>query len=273
MMRSLWTAATGMKAQQTGVDTISNNIANVNTTAYKSQSTQFKNLLYQTLQTVTTSANGDPKPTGAQVGLGTRVASTNASFKQGAMKASDNPSALCIEGSGFLAVRGADGGTYYTRDGDLFWTINNTGGRELANSSGNPVLDTEGNVIVLPEGASADTVVYDDEGLVSFKNPDGTYTSTEQRIALFQFANPTGLEKESGNLYSATESSGAPINEQTTDLAIIRSSIRQGYTEMSNVNVADEMVNLIITQRAYELNSKAITTSDSMLDTANNLRR
>lgn len=273
MMRSLWTAATGMKAQQTGVDTISNNIANVNTTAYKSQTTQFKNLLYQTLQAKTTSSNGDPKPTGAQVGLGTRVASTNASFKQGAMKASENTNALCIEGTGFFAVRGVDGDTYYTRDGDFFWTLDGDNRRVLANNSGNAVLDTEGNSIVLPEGATAETVVYNDDGLVSYKNPDGTYTSTGQRVALYQFANPTGLDKESGNLYSVTEASGEAINEQTTDLTIIRSSIRQGYTEMSNVNIADEMVNLIITQRAYELNSKAITTSDSMLDTANNLRR
>ncbi len=273
MMRSLWTAATGMKAQQTSLDTISNNIANVNTIAYKSNSTQFKNLLYQTLQARTTSANGDPKPTGAQVGLGTRVAATNASFKAGAMKASENTNALYIQGTGFFAVQGVDGERYFTRDGDFFWTIADNGQRVLANNSGNPVLDLNNNPIVLPDGASSESISYNSDGLVSYKNADGTYTSTGQTIAVYQFANMTGLQKEPGNLYSETEASGAAIQEQTTNLAISPSAIRQGYTEMSNVNIADEMVNMIITQRAYELNSKAITTSDQMLDTANNLRR
>lgn len=273
MMRSLWTAASGMRAEQVSLDTISNNIANVNTTGYKEQTTQFKSLLYQTLQAETTSASGDPKPTGAQVGLGTRVASINANFEQGAMLASDNKNALCISGSGFFAVSGVDGETYYTRDGNFGWTLAADGQRILANQNGNPVLDTTGRRIVLPAGVGAESTTFGSDGTVAYKNAQGLYTQTGQRVALYQFANPVGLEKISGNLYEESEASGAPINEATTNLAIIPSTIAQGYLEGSNVNIADEMVSMIITQRAYELNSKAITTSDSMLETANGLKR
>ena len=128
MMRSLWTGAAGMKAQQTSVDTIANNLANVNTTGYKAQSTEFKSLLYQTLQTETTTSNGDPKPTTAQVGLGARVASLNSNFTQGAMLKSDNHMALCISGKGFYALRGADNEVYYSRAGDFGWALDNVEG-------------------------------------------------------------------------------------------------------------------------------------------------
>ena len=276
MVRSLWTAASGMRAEQVSMDTLSNNIANVNTTGYKAQDTQFKSLLYQTLQEKTTTANGDPKPTEAQVGLGTRVASLKSNFAQGAMLASNNKMALCISNTAtasFFSVTGQDGQVYYTRDGNLGWTLDNTGQRILTNSSGNPVLDTQGQRIRLPEGAGADAVTVGADGAVGYKRPDGGYVATGQTIGLFQFANPTGLAKVSNNLYEATNASGAAINEATTNLQITRSTIAQGYLEGSNVNIADEMVTMIITQRAYELNSKAITTSDSMLDTANNLKR
>ncbi|MCR5098524.1 MAG: flagellar hook-basal body complex protein, partial [Lachnospiraceae bacterium] len=133
--------------------------------------------------------------------------------------------------------------------------------------------DIDGNPIVLPEGAGADAVSVGKDGAVAYVNGDGEVIQTGQRIALYQFENPVGLEKISGNLLAESENSGPAINEATTNLNIIESTMAQGYLEGSNVNVADEMVNLIITQRAYELNSKAITTSDSMLETANNLRR
>lgn len=274
MIRSLWTAATGMKAEQTSVDTIANNIANVNTTAYKSQDTQFKSLLYQTLQVETTSANGQTRPTTAQVGLGTRVASLNSSFTQGAQLASENNMALCINGEGFFSVAGINGETYYTRDGNFGWNMSNDNTRILTNSSGNPVLDTEGNRIVLPDGAGTTGVVVGQDGAVGYQDEEGTVVMTGQSVALYQFPNKVGLEKISANLYGVTEASGAAINEATPDQANLqRSTIAQGYLEASNVNVADEMVNLIRSQRAYELNSKAITTSDTMLDTANNLKR
>ena len=273
MLRSLWTAASGMRSQQTSVDTIANNIANVNTTAYKSQNTEFKSLLYQTLQAETTTANGETKPTSAQVGLGTRVASVNASFTQGALLDSSNNMACAIEGSGFFSVQGSDGETYYTRDGDFSWTIDADGTRVLANASGLKVLDSQGNRITLPDGVGADTATIGKNGAVAYRLADGTAVQTGQIVGLFQFENPVGLEKQSGNLYSVSDASGAAINEATTNLNITPSTIAQGYLEGSNVNIADEMVELIISQRAYELNSKAITTSDTMLETANNLKR
>ena len=273
MLRSLWTAASGMRAEQVGVDTISNNIANVNTVGYKTQNTQFKTLLYQTLQSETTTANGEPKPTTAQVGLGTRVASINASFSQGALLANTNPMACAIEGKGFYSVQGVDQEVYYTRDGDFGWSLDADGARVLTNSSGLKILDTQGNRITLPAGAGADSVSVGRNGAIAYRQADGTTVQTGQILGLYQFPNPVGLEKTSGNLFQESEASGEPINEATTNLPITRSTIAQGYLEGSNVNVADEMVNLIISQRAYELNSKAITTSDSMLETANGLKR
>lgn len=134
MMRALYTAATGMIAEQTNVDTISHNLANVNTNGYKAERTEFKSLLYQTLQTKTTSANGDQKPVGAQVGLGTRVAATTSIYKQGALLESDNDTDFAIEGDGFFAVRGEDGQTYYTRNGNFTWSIDAAGNTILTDS-------------------------------------------------------------------------------------------------------------------------------------------
>ena len=251
MMRALYTAASGMRAQQTNVDNISNNIANVNTTAFKSQKTEFKSLLYQTIQTRTTSANGEEKPIGAQVGLGTRVASNTTSYTQGALLEDESKSAFAIEGNGFFQVRGADGTTYYTRNGNFNWSIGPTG-TTLTNTDGYPVLDSNGNTIVLPNNVNSE--------------------SMNRTIGLSQFNNPAGLEKAGSNLLRATNASGAALNE-ATNANLTRSKIHQGYLEGSNVQVADEMVNLIVAQRAYQLNSKAITTSDDMLEQANNLKR
>lgn len=272
-MRALWSAASGMRAEQTSVDTISHNIANVNTMGYKEQTTQFKTLLYQTLQAETTTANGETKPTAAQVGLGTRIASINSSYTQGAQLDSDNPMALCINGNGFFSVQAMDGTTLYTRDGNFSWmTTEDPDTLVLANPNGNMVLDTEGKVITCPAG-SGENVSVSREGEVGYLTEDGKYVETGQQIALYQFPNPVGLEKVSGNLLQETEASGEAINEATTDRQIIFSTMSQGYLEGSNVNMADEMVELIISQRAYEMNSKAIQTSDSMLQTANQLKQ
>lgn len=273
MVRSLWSAATGMKSEQTAVDTIANNIANVNTTGFKTQDTQFKSLLYQTLQVETTSANGETTPTTAQVGLGVRVASVNSIFTQGAQLASENNMALCINGQGFFQVRGADNNLYYTRDGNFGWTLDDTGSRILTNQNGNPVMDINGQRITLPDGVGTAGVTIGLQGAVAYRTAEGDTVLTGQTVALYQFPNAVGLEKASSNLFRETEASGVAINEMTTNLDVTRSTMAQGYLEGSNVNLADEMVNLIISQRAYELNSRAITTSDSMLDTANNLKR
>ena len=269
MMRALWSAASGMIAQQTNVDTISNNIANVNTTGYKTEKTEFKSLLYQNLQARTTTANGENKPIPAQVGLGTRVASNTSMFTQGAMLASESDTAFAIDGEGFFAVRGADGNTYYTRNGNFTWSIGNDG-VILTNSDGYPVLDSRGNMIRIPDGVAAEKVSVTSQGQFYYRNAQGNPVDMNQSIGLFQFNNPGGLEKLQDSLLRVTDASGNPMNEAA---GLDRSNVRQGYLEGSNVQVADEMVNLIIAQRAYELNSKAIQASDDMLSQANQLRR
>ncbi len=272
MVRSLWSAASGMKGQQTQVDTIANNLANVNTTAYKTQSAQFKTLLYQTLESQSTNAQGETKPTSAQVGLGTRVASLNANFGQGAQMANDSKTAMCIVGEGFFAVQDGDE-THYTRNGNFTWAIDANGDKVLTTAEGYKVLDQNKKPIVLPKAAGElGFAVNPETGAVSYKDATGASVNTGQAIALYQFTNRVGLNKIGENLYDESDASGEPLGEWNTQ-GVTRSTIAQNYLEGSNVNVADEMVNLIIAQRAYEMNSKAITTSDTMLEQANNLKR
>ncbi|MBO5303801.1 MAG: flagellar basal-body rod protein FlgG [Lachnospiraceae bacterium] len=271
MMRSLWTAASGMIAQQTNVDSISNNLANVNTTGYKTQRTEFKSLLYQNLQTRTTTANGEEKPVPAQVGLGTRVAATNTIYTQGALQASENVTDFAIDGSGFFSVRGEDGNIYYTRNGSFTWAVG-VNGTTLCNSNGYPVLDSQGNEIIVPNGVTSESMMISSDGTIGYKAQDGNYIPLNQTIGLYQFTNPAGLEKMSNSLLAETAASGPAMNE-ALQANLTRSNVYQGYLEGSNVQVADEMVNLIIAQRAYELNSKAIQASDDMLQQANQLRR
>ncbi len=272
MMRSLWTAASGMIAQQTNVDTIANNLANVNTYGYKTERTEFKSLLYQTIQTKTTSANGENKPVGAQVGLGTRVAATTSMYTQGALTETGIATDFAIEGKGFFAVRAVDGQTYYTRDGSFTWSMTADGQTVLADSDGNPVLDSNGNQIAVPAGISAEKMKFSETGEIGYLDNDGNYVDLNQTFGIYQFNNPAGLEKLSSSMLAATAASGQPILEGTV-AGLTPSKVHSGVLEGSNVQVADEMVNMIVAQRAYELNSKAITTADSMLDTANNLKR
>lgn len=271
MVRSLWTAATGMIAQQTNVDTIANNLANVNTQGYKTQVNEFKSLLYQNIQNETTSANGENKPTGAQVGLGVRNASISSIFRQGNMIASDSPTAFAIDGKGFFAVRGEDGSTYYTRNGNLQFTLA-ANGNMLANTDGLPVLDTNGRPIVLGSNYVISNITVTKDGQLCYPDENKKLQPIGYTIGVYQFSNPNGLEKLQNSLYAQTAASGQPINEANNN-NVEKSSVIQGYLEGSNVQVVDEMVNMIVAQRAYELNSKAITASDEMLQQANNLRR
>ncbi|MBP5600236.1 MAG: flagellar hook-basal body protein, partial [Lachnospiraceae bacterium] len=277
-LRSLWTAATGMRAQQTNVDTIANNLANVNTTGYKTEVNEFKSLLYQTIQTKTTTANGDQKPIPAQVGLGVRNASITSIFTDGALLASESDSAFGLSGRGFFSVRGEDGNVYYTRSGNFNWAINERGGIVLTNSDGLPVLDTNGNAISFGNEYISSRITVTGDGTFCYpdeaNNPQPILNAqgNQIRFGLFQFNNPAGLEKEDSGLFSVSAASGLALNEATTQ-GIERTKVSQGYLEGSNVQVVDEMVNLITAQRAYELNSKAITASDEMLQQANNLRR
>ncbi len=272
MVRSLWTAATGMNAQQTNVDTISNNLANVNTVGYKTQVNQFKSLLYQNLQTETTTANGENKPTGAQVGLGVRSASITTIFRTGNLIASENDAAFALVGDGFFAVQGADKNTYYTKNGNFNWAINNEGGVSLCTSEGYPVLDSEGRPIALNGDYQTSKITISGDGEVCYPDEKNNPAPMGITIGVYQFSNPGGLEKEGNTMYKESAASGQPLNEATT-AGLQKTEVRQGYLEGSNVQVVDEMVNLIVAQRAYEMNSKAITTTDEMMRQANNLRQ
>lgn len=275
MMRSLWTAASGMRAQQTNVDTIANNIANVNTIGYKSQEASFKSLLYQNLQSTSTNNAGELKPVAAEVGLGSRVAAITSDFDQGKLTPSTNPFAMAIEGKGFFQVRVPSGEIQYTRDGN-FNVSPTDQGNLLCTTDGYPVLDTNGNNIYFPTDKNSTDVILNQDGTLGFADTAGHFqaiTNNGQpvKIGLVEFNNPAGLSKESGNNFSVTPASGDPILEGTSDL-ITPSKIHQKYIESSNVDVANEMVNLIVAQRAYEMNSKAIQATDEMMQQANNLR-
>lgn len=275
MVRSLWSAATGMNAQQVNVDTISNNLANVNTTGFKAQGAQFKSLLYQELQSVTTTANGTPRPTTSQVGLGVRSSTINQYFTQGSFQENDNPAALAISGDGFFKYQGAtDGEVLYTRNGNFTWALQQGGGLVLTTAEGNRVLDANDQPITLDGDRVASRITIDGEGKVYYARPDGTLEDLGKQIGLWQFPNREGLERVGSASWRQTAASGEAINEVNGGgNNIRRSTINQGYLEGSNVKVATEMVNLIVAQRAYEMNSTAIHTSDEMLQTANQLKR
>ena len=275
MVRALWTGASGMISQQNNVDTIANNLANVNTTGYKTEVNEFKSLLYQTLQTKTTTANGENKPISAQVGLGVRNASITSEFTQGAYLASESNTAFAIGGDGFFALKGEDGKTYYTRNGNFNFSLGGNNTLKLASSDGLPVLNAKGEPIVLDSNKyMADRITVTADGTLCY--PDAANNpqpiQPEQKIGLWQFQNAKGLKKEGDSIYSETAASGVPLNEATNN-NLEKSEIRQGYLEGSNVQIADEMVNLIIAQRAYEMNSKTIQAADTMMQEANELRR
>ena len=271
MVRSLWTGATGMIAQQLNVDNISNNLANVNTTGYKSEAMEFKSLLYQTVQTKTTTANGENKPIGAEVGLGVRNSSITSIFTQGSLLESSGPANFAIDGNGFFGIRGDDGNTYYTRNGHFVFAVGNNG-MTLTTSDGLPVLNSSGEPIVLDSDAVVSKVTISKDGTLYYPDDKGNPQSLGITFGLWQFNNPAGLSKEGDSLYSVTAASGAAMNE-ASNTNLTKSSLKQGYLEGSNVQIADEMVNLIVAQRAYEMNSKVITTSDEMLQQANQLKR
>ncbi len=260
-----------MLAQQINLDTIANNLSNVNTQGYKTQVNEFKTLLYQTIQTKTTSANGEQKPTSAQVGLGVRNSAITTSFRQGNMLAADSETAFAIDGKGFFAVRGEDGNTYYTRNGNFGFTLAGTGNM-LATSDGLPVMNTAGQPIILPNQYVVNKITVSKDGQLCYPDEQENPQPIGISIGLFQFNNPNGLNRIGDTLYEVTAASGQAINEATNN-TVEKSSVIQNYLEGSNVQVADEMVNMIVAQRAYELNSKAIIASDEMLQQANNLKR
>lgn len=262
MMRSLWTAASGMVAQQTKIDTISNNLANVNTAGFKKSRVDFQDLLYQTLKYAgTPSTAGAQVPTGIQIGHGTRPVATQRIFSQGMYQQTDNPLDIVIEGDGFFQVLLPDGGIRYTRDGAFKLDAD---GR-LTTSDGFPIEPE----IVIPED-SLDLIIGSD-GTISIMRPGDNEPDQVGSLEIVRFINPAGLKSEGRNLYTSTAASGSPM-VGTPGLDGF-GNLSQNFLEISNVQVVEEMVNMIVSQRAYETNSKAIQAADDMLQTANNLRR
>ncbi|MFA5518198.1 MAG: flagellar basal-body rod protein FlgG [Spirochaetota bacterium] len=264
MMRSLWTAASGMVGQQFNIDTISNNLSNVNTTGFKKQRAEFEDLLYQTVLMAGTPATEITEiPTGIQVGHGVKVAATQKMFEQGSLQNTENKLDLALEGEGFFKIRLYDGSVAYSRDGSFKLDSN----RQVVTSNGY-LLEPP---VVLPENFIMNTLSISQEGRMTV-NIVGEEDPVEVgQMEIYRFVNPAGLSSIGGNLYKTTPASGEEIPGQPAFEGMAK--IHQGFLEMSNVKVVEEMVNMIVAQRAYEVNSKAIQTSDSMLGTAIGLKR
>lgn len=263
MVRSLHTAATGMQSQQLNVDTIANNLSNSNTVGFKKSRIDFEDLMYQILRLsgAPITAGGTMIPTGIEVGLGTRPAATQKIFSEGVLQQTGNPLDIAIEGIGFFRVTLPDGSDAYTRDGSF-------------------KMDSEGNVVTSDGYRIQPSLVIPPDAKEISISVDGTVSVTQQgstdpvqvgNIELSRFVNPAGLTSMGQNLFLQSGASGEPTAGTPSTEGF--GTVAQGFLENSNVQVVEEMVNMIIAQRAYDMNSKVILTSDEMLQTAANLRR
>jgi flagellar basal-body rod protein FlgG len=257
----MYSAATGMEAQQLNLNTIANNLANVNTAGFKRSKIEFQDLLYQkpTRASGADSGGGNLVPTGVEVGNGTRVASTAKVFTQGQLTSTGEKLDIAIQGEGFFEVQKPDGTVGYTRDGSF--KLNAQG--QVVTIDGLPVLSG-----FQPIPSNAGSVSISENGEVTVQTPSGAQNF---RVSLTRFANPSGLQSMGGNIYNETAASGAPEIGSPGEQGF--GSTMQGYKESSNVNIVEEMVNLIVAQRAYEINSKAIQTSDEMLQNVAQMKR
>ncbi len=254
MIRSLWIAKTGMEAQQTQLDHISNNLANSATTGYKRSHAAFEDLIYQNLrQSGAASSDQTQLPAGLQVGLGTRAVASTRNFSQGSLQQSSGNLDVAIQGQGFFNVTMPDGTTGYSRDGSFQLDAQ---GQLVTN---NGYLIQPG--ITIP--ANAQSVTIANNGTVTVALPGQVAPATVGQLQMSSFINPAGLEPRGQNLYTETASSGAPNTGAPGSNGL--GTLQQGFLETSNVNVVEELVSMIQTQRAYELNSKAVSTSDQML--------
>jgi flagellar basal-body rod protein FlgG len=261
MIRSLYTAATGMDAQQTRMDTIANNLANASTTGFKKARADFEDLLSETIRAPgETQPQGGTSPVPLQVGLGVRTAASTRTFSQGDMTTTNNPLDLAVQGAGFFRIQRPNGELAYTRDG----TFKIDADGRVVTQSGNLI---EPNITV-PKDATSLTVSAD--GIVTVTEPNRTQPVEVGRLEVAAFVNPAGLEAIGGNLFVETSASGQPIIAKPGDQGT--GSIGQGMLESSNVKAVEEMVSMISTQRAYEMNSKVIQTADQMLQKLTNLR-
>jgi len=260
MLRALYSAAAGMQSQQMNLDVISNNLANVNTTGFKKSKIEFQELLYQTSRAPgADQGSGNMLPTGIQVGEGSRPVATSRIFTNGDLTQTGEQMDVAIQGDGFFEVQMPDGTRAYTRDG-AFKTASD--GR-IVTSDGLPL---QGGFQPVPPGTT--NVTISPTGDVTYTGANGTTTF---QVQLVRFNNPGGLESMGSNLYKETNASGAPELGGPGSNGF--GTLQQRYLEMSNVKVVEEMVNLILAQRAYEVNSKAVQASDEMMQLSNNLRR
>ena len=263
MIRALYSAASGMTAQQINVDNIANNLANANTSGYKTRRAQFQDLMYQTVvQPGSAAGQQTVVPTGLQVGLGTRTSSNEILFTQGAFAQTGNPMDMVIQGKGFFQVRRTSGELAYTRAGSFH--VDRDG--NMVTSDGNALEPA----ITIPADAQAVSIAAD--GTVSYTQPNQSAAQQAGQIQLANFQNPAGLNSLGGNLYAPTDASGqATVGTPGGQEGM--GTIMQGYTEQSNVSVVDEFINLIVAQRGYEANSKVVKAADDMYQQVNNLTR
>lgn len=261
MIKSLFTLATGMKAQQTYLDNISNNLANINTPGFKRSQVNFQDLLYSKESSAgAQSGNGIEIPTGLQIGGGVRLNSTTKTFTQGTQIITQNPFDMAIQGDGFFQVTQPDGANVFTRDGSF--RLNSQS--QLVTSGGLPLTPA----ISIPSDAVNVTIGAD--GTINIKLPDNSISNVGQ-IQLVKFVNPGGLDSLGKNLYSETPASGAPVTGLPGEQGL--GEIFQGFLEGANVETVTELVNMITAQRAYEVNSKGIRAADEMLRSAANIMR
>jgi len=254
MINSLWISKTGMEAQQMQLDVISHNLANVSTTGYKRANAVFEDLMYQNLRQVGAATTEQTQlPTGLHLGLGVRTVATSRSFSQGTIQQTANNLDVAIQGNGFFQITMPDGTTQYTRDGSF--QIDNQG--RMVTSNGMPVA----NGITIP--ANAKNITIGANGAVTASLPGVTTPQSIGTIAMASFINPAGLEPQGQNLFAESPASGQPSTGTPGTNGL--GSLSQGFLESSNVNVVQELITMIQTQRAYEMNSKAIQTSDQML--------
>jgi len=266
MVRSLWTGASGMIGQQAHIDTISNNLANVNTHGYKKQRVDFEDLIYQTIKVAGTPATEDTVvPVGIQMGHGVKIADTQRVFSQGSLQQTEVATDLAIAGEGFFKIQMYDGSPAYTRNGNF--KVDSDG--RMVTSNGYWLLPD----IIMPELFLPETINVTKDGRVSVRIPqDGDLVEVDVgRIDLYRFPNPVGLTALGENLFRVSNASGDPIAGTPGYEGM--GQLQHKFLEMSNVAVVQEMVNLIVAQRAYEFNSRTIQTSDNMLGTATTLKR
>jgi len=262
MMQSLYTASTGMLGMQTQIDTTANNIANVNTIGFKKSRAEFADLMYHVMEYAGTSTSDTTKsPTGIEVGLGSRPTSINKIFSEGALKQTDNQLDLAITGRGFFKLELPDGTEVYSKNGAF--KLDETG--TIVNADGYRLIPQ----IVVPEDATNISIGVD--GTVTVVQAGQTQATQIGQINTTDFINPAGLHSMGDNLYVETDASGQPVEGTPGQNGL--GTIRQGFVELSNVELVVELTDLITGQRAYDANSKIITTSDEMLQTVNNLKR